>query len=225
MKDGDSPDVIVITYGRCNAALELVADLLAVVPPAEWQTLARRMLDRELLVDDENFWAPLQRRRRRNLGKPIDPADIPSGSTKLTAGHLLLAAWLGYQHQETDDPPVDDLYHESGRLRVYEYDEARRIAHQRSGGMCEADELHHRNCPRDDRANPEQFVTHHIYPRERAKRDGLEGDPIVDHPANLLVVWNGYGSGAGGCHWRIHTERRLATELGYLARDLSHVVP
>lgn len=224
MKDGDSPDTIVITYGRCHAALELVSDLMNVVPPAEWHQLARRMLDRDLLVDDENFWAPLQRRRRRKLGKPIDPADIPSASTKLTAGHLLLAAWLGHSHETVDDPPVDELYHESGRFRAYSYDEARRIAYRRSEGLCEADGLHHSQCPGNDTAHPEQFVTHHVYPRERAKRDGLDGDPLVDHPANLLVVWNGYGSGAGGCHWRIHTERRLSTELGYLARDLSHVV-
>lgn len=223
MKDGDTEATIVITYGRCHAALELVADLLDVVPPAEWHQLARRMLNRDLLADDE-YWGALQRRRRRKAGKPIDPADIPSASTKLTAGHLLLAAHLGRTHEIGDDPAVDELYHESGRFRAYSYDEARRIAYVRSGGLCEADGLHHRNCPSDDTAHPEQFVTHHVYPRERAKRDGLDGDPLVDHPTNLLVVWNGYGSGAGGCHRRIHTERRLATELGYLARDLSHVV-
>lgn len=224
MKDGDTPDTIVITYGRCNAALELVTDLMQVVPPAEWHPLARRMLDRELLADDQ-WWGALQRRRRRKAGKALDPGDIPSGATKLTAGHLLLAAVIGRDLEQTDDPVMDDLYHASGRFREYDYPEAQRIAYRRSGGLCEADGIHHRNCPGDDSAAPDQFITHHIYPRERAKRDGLEGDPLVDHPTNLLFIWNGLTrKGAGGCHGRIHTERGLSHDLGHLRRDLGHVL-
>lgn len=224
MKNGDSADTIVVTYGRCHAALELVQDLMQVIPADEWGELARRMLDRDLLADDE-WWGALHRRRRRTAGRPIDAHDIPSASTKLTAGHLLLAAHLGRTHETAPDPVVSATHHESGRIRVYEYGEARRIAYARSDGRCEADGLHHKNCPGDDAITPAEFVTHHIYPRERARRDGMIDDPLLDHPANLLVVWNGLTrKGAGGCHGRIHSERRLATELGYLRRDLSHVV-
>ena len=227
MKDGDSPATIVVTYGRCHAAMEMVDDLFAVVPVAEWRPLALRMLDRELLADDE-FWAAVQRRRRRIAGRPIRPSDLPSYSTRLTAGHLLLAACHGRDFAHTDDPLADEHRHVSGRVRVYTYDEARRVAYRRSEGLCEADGLHHRNCPGsiDAATSPDTFRTHHLYPRERAKRDGLLDDPLLDHPGNLLVVWNGHtGQGAGGCHGRIHTERELAHELGYLQRSLSHVVP
>lgn len=226
MKDGDSPDTIVITYGRCNAALEMVQDLMQVIPVAEWQSLARQMLDRDLLSDDE-WWAALQRRRRRIAGRPIKPSDLPSYATRMTAGHFLLAAWLGDQHtfDSMSDPIACDYYHASGRIRKYEYAEAAAIAWARSGGYCEADGLHHKNCPGDLIKVEHEAVTHHVYPREVAKREGLKGDPLIDHPGNLLVVWNGHGSGAGGCHGRIHTERSLARDLGHLARSLAHVAP
>lgn len=226
MKDGDSPDTIVITYGRCNAALEMVQDLLDVIPSAEWHSLARQMLDRDLLSDDE-WWGALQRRRRRIVGRALKPSDLPSYSTRMTAGHLLLAAWLGDQHtfDSMTDPVVCDYYHASGRARKYEYAEAASIAWSRSGGYCEAEGLHHRHCPGDLQPVEHEAVTHHIYPRETAKREGLTGDPLIDHPGNLLVVWNGHGSGAGGCHGRIHTERALARDLGHLARSLNHVAP
>lgn len=225
MKDGDDPATIVITYGRCNAAMEMVADLMDVIPPGEWRTLSRQMMDRDLLSDDE-WWAALQRRRRRIAGRALNPSDMPSYSTRITAGHHLHAAWLGSIHQPADDPAVDSHHHVSGRVRVYDYREARAIAWERSDGICEAEGLHHRNCPRDLVNHQDQTVTHHIYPREAAKREGLTDDPHLDHPSNLLVVWNGSTSlGAGGCHGRIHTERGLARDLGLLSRSLAHVAP
>ncbi len=226
LKDGDTPATIVVTYGRCNAAMEMVQDLMAVIPVAEWHTLARQMMDRDLLSDDE-WWAAVQRRRRRIAGRALKPSDLPSYSTRMTAGHLLLMAHLGADYDPTDDDPVvNGHHHASGRVRVYEYAEARQIAWDRSGAMCEAEGLHHKNCPLDLSQHETTTVTHHIYPREVAKREGLADDPHVDHPGNLLVVWNGTTSlGAGGCHGRIHTERGLARDLGHLARSLAHVAP
>lgn len=225
MKDGDSPEVIVITYGRCDAAAEMVQDLMAVVPAAEWRTLARRMMDRDLLADDE-WWGALQRRRRRIAGKPLKPSDLPSYSTRVTIGHLLMAADDGRAWTPPIDPIVDDYRHASGRYRKWDYADARLVAWDRSGGFCEADGLHHRGCPGDLKHAEDQTVTHHIYPREVAKREGLQNDPLLDHPGNLLVVWNGLTTkGAGGCHGRIHTERRVARDLGLLARSLDHVAP
>mgnify|MGYP000536592921 CR=1 FL=1 len=226
MKNGDSPDTIVITYGRCNAAMEMVQDLMAVVPPAEWHTQARQMMDRDLLADDE-WWGALQRRRRRIAGRALKPSDLPSYATRMTAGHLLLAAHYGRDLMPTtDDPCTDGLTHDSGRVKVWDYQEARAVAWDRSGGFCEVEGLHHRDCPGDLASLQDQAVTHHIYPREVAKREGLRDDPLLDHPGNLLVVWNGLTSlGAGGCHRRIHTERGLARDLGHLARSLAHVAP
>lgn len=222
--DGDHPDTIVVTYGRCNKALELVTDCLAVWPPTEWRQLAMRMLDRELLADDE-WWFALERRRRTARGLAANPSDLPSYSTRVTAGHLLMAAHQGHESatgSQADIAPVRP----ADQLETYDYQTARRIAYQRSGGVCEADGLHHRHCPRNDTGAEDQFITHHVYPRARAKRDGLHGDPIVDHPANLLVVWNGHTRlGAGGCHGRIHREQAAAKRLGLLADDLQHVVP
>lgn len=225
--NGDDPDVVVISYGRENAAVELVTDLLGIVPPAEWRTLALSALDRELLGDDE-FWAALQRRRRRIAGRAIRPGDLPSLSTRVAVAHQLLVADMAYKVRPDAMEPADAVRTVSGRVRHYEYTDARRIAYRRSEGRCEAAGLHHRECPGtvDGARSPDTFITHHIYPRERAKQDGMLDDPLLDHPGNLLVVWNGHtGLGAGGCHRRIHTERALAHELGYLQRDLDHVVP
>ena len=223
MKPGDTPGRIVETYGRCDAATQMVRDLMQILPPSEWQTWARQMMDRDLLADDE-WWAALQRRRRRFAGRPVRPSDMPSYSTRMTAGSHLMMAHYGRAHEPETDPVADDLHHASGRFRAWDYREAQAVAYQRSGGLCEADGIHHRNCPGDSALHLDQFVTHHIYPREVAKRDGMADDPLVDHPGNLLHLWNGHTrKGAGGCHGRIHTERGLARDLGYLARDLSHV--
>lgn len=217
MQDGDHPDVIVVTYGRCNAALELVEDLCRLIHVSKWAELSLRMLDRDVLADDE-WWMSLARRRSRANGRGDNPS-LPSYATRVTAGHLLQAAVVGrgYGGGMPDGPlpPQPD-----GTEWVY--DDARREAWVRSGGRCQADGLHHRLCPGHvDRAdNPSTFITHHIYPRAQGRRDGVP-QGIVDDPANLLVVWNGHtGLGAGGCHGRIHTERTAARKRGLLASKL-----
>ena len=84
---------------------------------------------------------------------------------------------------------------------------------------CQAKGLHHRDCPGEIHpATVNTFSVHHRYPKERAKRDGFTGD--IDAQHNLLAVWNGTtGLGAGGCHGRIHSERRKAKDLGLLLDD------
>ena len=62
-----------------------------------------------------------------------------------------------------------------------------------------------------------QFIVHHVFPREQAKKARIPLER-VDVPDNLIVVWNGHtGLGAGGCHGRIHRERTSARSLGLLA--------
>ena len=79
------------------------------------------------------------------------------------------------------------------------YQEQRQIAFERSGGVCEAEGLHHPDCP--GVAN----ITHHVRPRP-------EGP---DHADNLITLWNGHTSlGAGGCHQLVHSERGSSTRPG-----------
>jgi hypothetical protein len=90
------------------------------------------------------------------------------------------------------------------------YADARAVVWRRAGGRCEAEGLHHADCPGWSQGREWQFVTHHVLPRSA-------NGP--DEPANLLLVWNGLtGLGAGGCHGRIHAEARRAVDLGLLAR-------
>lgn len=224
--DGNHPDLIVVTYGRCNAGLDLAQDLMAIHPPSEWRPLALQMLDRDQLAEDR-WWAALQRRRRRNQDKPLSAQDLPSYATRITAAHALMAAHLGRAHQPDPHHGLMDPAPPAGEDQRWEYPDAQRVAFLRAAGRCEAEGHHHKRCPQDfDPESPDvfQFVTHHIYPRERAKRNGHPDHPLLHHPANLLVVWNGYTrKGAGGCHGRIHSERTRAHELGFLAKDLSHV--
>lgn len=216
--DGDHPDVVAVTYNRDNAALELVEDLTRIVPPAEWGALSLRMLDRDLILNEE-WWHGLQRRRFRSLGRPC-PSQNPSLATRVTAGHMLAAAVLGANWRP---PGSFEVTASLDPLAPWDYQEARRYAWERAGGQCQADGLHHRNCPGAAAGNPfveAQFITHHVYTRADAKRDKVPRS-VVDNPANLIVVWNGLTNlGAGGCHGRIHTERTAARRLGLLARRL-----
>lgn len=88
MKDGDHPDTIVVTYARCRAATELVAQVCERTPPRDWHGWAARMLDRDLLADDE-WWAGLAWLRKDNCGAN---GQLPSYATRVTAGHLLAVA-------------------------------------------------------------------------------------------------------------------------------------
>lgn len=221
LKDGDHPDNIVVTYGRCNAALELVEDLTRIFRPDELASLSLRMLNKDLLADDE-WWFALHRRRYRHLGRPC-PTDLPSYCTRVSAGHQLAAVVLGLGL--AGDAGAVELQPEGTApfLEPWDYPLAQRAVWGRSLGVCEAEGLHHPNCPGeagDDPRQQVQFVTHHIYPREAAKRDRVPVE-IAHNPRNLVLVWNGYtGKGAGGCHGRIHRERTSARRLGLLARKL-----
>lgn len=89
------------------------------------------------------------------------------------------------------------------------YQEQRRIAFERSGGRCEAEGLHHKDCT--GFAN----ITHHVKPRP-------EGP---DHNSNLITLYNGETPlGAGGCHQLVHQERGSsmrpgkAVELGLITQ-------
>lgn len=226
LKDGDHPDNIVVTYNRDNAALELVEDLTRMLPPAELGPLSVRMLNRDILADDE-FWGALHRRRYRHLGRPC-PTDLPSYCTRVSAGHQLAAVVLGMALAPAAPSPELQPSGTHTALDPWDIGKAGPHVWRRSDGTCEAHGLHHEGCPGrartpDDEAN---FVVHHVYPKEDAKRDGvpLGQVSVVHHPANLLVVWNGHTRlGAGGCHGRIHRERTSARRLGLLARALPSV--
>lgn len=83
----------------------------------------------------------------------------------------------------------------------------RRIAHDQAGGRCQADGLHHLDCPQHV-DNGGVFVAHHIWPTSMGG---------TDDPTNLLWVWNGLtGLGAGGCHGKSHTFSSVARSLGLL---------
>lgn len=206
--DGDHPDVIAVTYARSNAAAEIVEDLCRLIPREEWAGLAIAMLDRDQLADDV-WWAALGRRRRRAAGRPSD-GDLPSYATRVTAGHMLAVASAATRagvrpiERVELDPWVDG------------YQAARRAAFLACGGVCQAEGLHHPACP-GAVTGPGSFVAHHVYPRELAKRERIPAE-VVDHPTNLIVVWNGHtGLGAGGCHSRIHSRRTAARRLGLLS--------
>lgn len=212
MKDGDHPDSIVITYGRCNAAAELTEDLIRLYPPARWVEISVKMLDRDALADDER-WAALQRRRQRALGRRLE--GIPSYSTRVTVGHMLAIAAQAWLLATAPDAPHGG---DAGERSGWTINEARPIAWEAAQGRCQAAGLHHPLCPGaiTDR-NVTTFVVHHVFPREQAKKQKIP-DGVVHRPSNLIVVWNGHtGLGAGGCHGRIHSQRTSARTLGLLA--------
>jgi hypothetical protein len=75
----------------------------------------------------------------------------------------------------------------------------------RAGGRCQADGLHHRDCPRV--LDPiRDWAVHHVRPRSKGGSDEL---------VNLIAVW-APTLGASGCHSRIHQNPKLATGLGLL---------
>lgn len=228
LSDGDHPDSIRITHNRSNAALELVADLITVIDVDEWPGLAQNMMDYDLLADDE-WWYALARRRSRRNQRPVDGSRLPSYSTRMAAGFILRAVLLGHRMalEEIDQAatPVAARGDVDAARWTGTVQEARAVAYRRSGGFCEAEGLHHANCPGSDAAAVDQFVIHHRYPKELAKRNHITDHGLIDHPTNLLVVWNGYTrKGAGGCHGKIHRERRTAKDLGHLCATLAHLV-
>ena len=77
---------------------------------------------------------------------------------------------------------------------------------RRAGGRCQADGLHHPDCPGVLKPGW-AWNAHHIQPRSKGGADELE---------NLLAVWTG-GPAASGCHARLHSNPALAKSLGLLA--------
>ena len=80
---------------------------------------------------------------------------------------------------------------------------------------CEAEGLHHPDCPGQRGPDTGAWVIHHVYRRGHTP-------PGVDRNAvsNLRYVWNGAtGMGAGGCHKTLHDNPTRAAELGLLHVD------
>lgn len=80
---------------------------------------------------------------------------------------------------------------------------------------CEANGLHHKDCPGDMTAeNVDQFCIHHTI----RKSDSHAADHHRRDDVDLvLVVWNGpTGKGLAGCHNEIHSNQPKARDLGYL---------
>lgn len=95
----------------------------------------------------------------------------------------------------------------------------RSTVHSRARGMCQAEGLHHPDCPGVLPAG--DWVPHHVWPRGTRNNVGEYGPDTVD---NLIAVWCPSGLGWNGCHGQIHRNATQATELGLLSRghvDLS----
>lgn len=97
-----------------------------------------------------------------------------------------------------------------------------------SRGLCEANGMHHPDCPRDAvNADPAKhaFVLHHVIRRSDWHHPDYANRDDVQH---LRLVFNGSTAlGAGGCHGRIHSHQQRARAKGLLAeqpKDLWDVV-
>jgi hypothetical protein len=76
----------------------------------------------------------------------------------------------------------------------------------RAGGRCQADGLHHKDCPGE--LDPlRDWSVHHIRPRSKG------GD---DEFSNLITVWCPGGLGLNGCHGRLHGNPAQAKALRLL---------
>lgn len=82
--------------------------------------------------------------------------------------------------------------------------EMRSEVFRRAGGRCQADGLHHPNCP--GRLPTFDWSAHHVRPRSKGGADELE---------NLIAVWCPGGLGLNGCHG-LHRQPRRAELLGLL---------
>jgi hypothetical protein len=89
--------------------------------------------------------------------------------------------------------------------------ELRAEVFRRAGGRCQADGMHHPDCP--GRLPVDDWSAHHIQPRGKGGADEL---------GNLIAVWCPGGLGLNGCHGRLHTRRWDAERLGLLrGRDVA----
>ena len=85
--------------------------------------------------------------------------------------------------------------------------EMRAQVFQRANGACQADGLHHPDCP--GKLPVGDWVPHHVLPREHGGPDTL---------GNLIAVWCPMGLGLNGCHGRLHTRQEEAIRLGLLKK-------
>lgn len=84
---------------------------------------------------------------------------------------------------------------------------------------CEADGLHHNDCPRFH-DGPGAFVLHHVIRRGDRHDPNYERRDDLEH---LRFVWNGStGLGAAGCHGMIHSNQDIARRHGLLAERETH---
>ena len=77
--------------------------------------------------------------------------------------------------------------------------------YRRAGGMCQADGLHHPDCP--GRLPHGDWSAHHVHERSKGGPDTVE---------NLIAVWCPMGLGLNGCHGRVHGNPAQARALGLL---------
>mgnify|MGYP003438950536 CR=1 FL=1 len=83
--------------------------------------------------------------------------------------------------------------------------EMRAEVFQRANGRCQAEGLHHPNCPGE--LPPFDWSAHHVQPRSKGGQDKLD---------NLIAVWCPGGLGLNGCHGRCHGSPTMAKALGLL---------
>lgn len=80
----------------------------------------------------------------------------------------------------------------------------------RAGGLCQANGLHHKDCP--GLLEPGWgWNAHHVVPRSKGGADEV---------GNLLALWTG-GPLASGCHARVHQNPEMARALGLLGRAVT----
>lgn len=226
LKDGDDPWNVEITYRRSAVGLEMAVDLLRMTAPTKWRQMSLKLLDRDVLLNDES-WSALLRRRERFLGK-APTLNLPSYCTRVTVAHQIAAAASAFEILDGQDDisALDALEDDTRSLRDDDppdggWASMREVSMrvwELSGNKCEAHEFHHELCPIDvTTENWDQFKVHHIYPREQAKRYGIDKS-LIDLPSNCILVWNRYPrAGAAGCHGKIHREQTGARAKGLLA--------
>lgn len=89
----------------------------------------------------------------------------------------------------------------------------RQMVYARAGGRCQADGLHHPDCP--STLTGGDWSAHHVQPRNKGGADEL---------GNLIAVWCPGGLGWNGCHGRIHGRPTQAKQLGLLAGGVIRAV-
>ena len=95
------------------------------------------------------------------------------------------------------------------------YNEAKFVRASIAGYRCEADTLHHDDCPdRIDDSNFGQFAVHHTIRRSDSGHPWHDDRDDIDL---VRLVWNGpTGLGCAGCHQEIHSNQTAARQVDLL---------